>query len=156
MRAAAVGKTLVAFAKQECRKFAVAFHAAMPREIRDMVYTLLVVTRGIIIEVPKITPWKLSDTKEHWLFAEFLGSDFARECTEIHYENSQYSFYRLAYEVIPQYLTTDIWGNGVIPADHLRIVSVNFDLSSSTLASSNSREHFLEDTRCITALLGMR
>jgi hypothetical protein len=36
-----MGKTLLTYAKADCHDFAVAFHAAMPREIRDQVYTLL-------------------------------------------------------------------------------------------------------------------
>jgi hypothetical protein len=40
-RAVKLGKTLIAFSKDDCRDFAVAFQAAVPREIRDEVYTLL-------------------------------------------------------------------------------------------------------------------
>jgi hypothetical protein len=42
LRAAKLGKTLATFAQDDRRKLAVASHAAMPREIRDQVYGILV------------------------------------------------------------------------------------------------------------------
>jgi hypothetical protein len=101
-----VGKTLAAFAKQECRDFAVAFHAAVPREIRDMVYDLLVDKTSILIEDDEpIPPWTYADTQEHWLSSEFVVPYFARECAERHYEVAPYTFSLGGYKMIPEYPT---------------------------------------------------
>lgn len=46
-RAAKIGETLIAFADRERRDFATAFHAAAPRDIRDLVYALLGNDHGV-------------------------------------------------------------------------------------------------------------
>jgi hypothetical protein len=126
-RAADMGNTLLTYAKEDCHDFAVAFHAAMPREIRDQVYTLLFDSMSDRLKTQsRITssdPY--SRLGAHWLFSDFVGLDFARECVEICYEQTNFVFANDANWDLREQLGTDIFGYGVVPSHHIRSCQFN-------------------------------
>jgi len=123
-RAAKLGKTLTSFAQDDCHNFAAAFHATVPREIRDQVYGFLV-SSSPLLDVPyrKST---LIDERAKWAFPEFVGPQFAREFVQIYYEKMKLVFDESNMENIRALLTTDAIDCGTVPTDHLRFCEVWF------------------------------
>jgi hypothetical protein len=125
-----LGKKLLASARPECLRLATSFHAAMPREIRDRVYsflrepelqlgTLLGYTEGGKDEIP------------HWFCPAFVGLDFARECAQIHYEETTFLFHEdVDFSDIYSSLNTDHYALGLEPSSYIRSCRVVLDAES--------------------------
>ena len=123
-RAAKLGKTLTTFAKDDCRNFAIDFHASVPREIRDQVYGFLISSPPHLDVRP--TGSTLVDKSVKWAFSEFVGPHFAREFVETYYEKMELMFDESCIKNIRTLLATDTVGHGVVPVDHLRFCEVWF------------------------------
>jgi len=123
-RAARLGKTLTTFAQDDCRNFAIDFHASVPREIRDQVYGFL------ISSLPRVDVQPRGSTSlgkwVKWASHEFVGPHFAREFVEIYYEKMKLVFDESSMENIRTLLATDTFGYGILPVDHLRVCEVWF------------------------------
>lgn len=81
---------------------------------------------------------------------------FARECTEWHYEDNIYHFIGDAVRTLPSHLTTDFSGNGVIPIDHLHTVYVKLDRHVEKLKRSAEAQDFVDLERAVKSLLELK
>lgn len=94
----------------------------MPRELRDHVYRALIRSLPTpFCNVPSSNAVGPEFAKDHWLNAEFVGPDFARESAEIYYEEITFSFvHTMDIRKIHGLLGEDMFGYGIVPADHIR------------------------------------
>jgi hypothetical protein len=126
-------------AKADCFKFATSFYTAMPREIRDRVYSYLF--------LPDLNiPLKLYKAEQelampivftempHWQSHDFVGPEFAREYTELFYEKTKLHFDPVeAPGIFPitNLLQHDPFGNGILPSDFVRSCTIDFSESKA-------------------------
>lgn len=122
-----------------------------------MVYALLDTGGDLVcIQSSDVHPWKDFRVQYHWLDASFVGAQFARECTEWHYENNMYVFIGDAVRTLPSHLTTDFCGNGVIPIDNLRTVYVELDRHVEKLKRSAEPQDVVHLERAVKSLLELK
>jgi hypothetical protein len=121
-------------AKTDCFNLATSFFTTMPREIRDMVYSHLFLPDPHIplkvfqAEQTLGSPIVLTDIP-HWQSHEFVGSDFAREYTELFYTNTELHFDPVETPgvfPITDILEHDSFGNDVVPSDFIRSCHIDF------------------------------
>jgi len=144
-RATSLGEHIAALAKSDCLDLATKFHAAVPREVRDMVYLYLhVPNHDFVHEVVSTTEFQESPSARslrrsmvlgkllpHWRSVDFVGPDFARELTEIFYEHTVLHFTHRTPPcrdtstcLISTLFTQDLFGHGILPVTFIRSCSV--------------------------------
>jgi len=119
----------LAAAKSECLDLATRFHHAVPREVRDMVYSYLCQPRHQLSAEPHSKSQELycgngePPDMPHWQRKDMVGRDFAREYTEFFYEATDV---RLSFTAISHLLAHDPFGSGIVPSDFIRSCTVVF------------------------------
>jgi hypothetical protein len=135
MRTALVAVEGIDATRTDCLKFATSFYTAMPREIRDLVVSYLYDPRKYLperlIEIENLPRGSGSDRiMPHWHSKDYVGLEFARECTEYFYENTELHFETERYGNIMNIryeLSHDGFGCGLIPTDFIRACLVDLD-----------------------------
>jgi hypothetical protein len=131
----------VAAAKAKCLHFATAFCQAVPREVRDIVYSYLYKPRPLLPEElyefssePGSAKLRLRDIPD-WQRKDIVGPDFAREYTEFFYETMDLHFLcgeTLSIKVMPSLLDRDPFGCDVVPSAFIRFCTIRFETGYGT------------------------
>jgi hypothetical protein len=141
--ALALGELLACLAKPDCLALATDIHATMPREIRDRIYFFLRLStvdwEGDLYDrhYPFANPTGYCEYRRKdvhllkatysWLSPCIVGHDFARECAQIHYEETTLVLHKSNFPHIKDLLETDLSGVDIRPADHIRHVQVHLN-----------------------------
>ncbi|KAF1938231.1 hypothetical protein EJ02DRAFT_425913 [Clathrospora elynae] len=128
-----LAKSLCSVAKADCLAFASDFHATMPREIRDRVYSYLQVDESdlayqmILDEEDDLeTRTKLEAHTKHWQLPGFVGHDFAYECTQNFYETTTFRMHSWGFKSIKRLLANDYYHFDIVPAISIRYLKIEF------------------------------
>ncbi|KAF2488530.1 hypothetical protein BU16DRAFT_587035 [Lophium mytilinum] len=115
-----------AYTRVASHDLATSMHAALPREVRDMIYReLLPDCVTISFHEPSMQNLRKMMGRPHYLYASWVGRLFAREALEAFYNNVVFRF--TSYTVLGEYLHTDPFGLGVLPSSHLRRFSISVE-----------------------------
>ncbi|KAH3964848.1 hypothetical protein HBI70_182430 [Parastagonospora nodorum] len=123
----------LAAAKSECLDLARRFYHAVPREVRDMVYSYLCQPRLSEESHSKFHELHCGDGKlqdiPHWQRKDMVGPEFAREYTEFFYETTDM---RMSFRAISYALAFDPFGSVVVPSDFIWSCTVVFRTAYDT------------------------
>jgi hypothetical protein len=118
-----------------CLKFATSFYTAMPREVRDLVYSYLCdpkryLPEGLISNKNLPRGEGSGRTMPHWHSKDFVGLEFARGCTEYFYENTELHFEThgmINIMGLKDELQHGGFGCGLVPADFVRACMIDLN-----------------------------
>ncbi|KAH3905147.1 hypothetical protein HBI56_172020 [Parastagonospora nodorum] len=126
----------LAAAKSECLDLARRFYHAVPREVRDMVYSYLCQPRLSEESRIKFHELHCGDGQlpdiPHWQRKDMVGPEFAREYTEFFYETTDM---RMSFRAISYALAFDPFGSGIVPSDFIRSCTIVFRIAYDTADS---------------------
>ncbi|KAH7390467.1 hypothetical protein BKA66DRAFT_36178 [Pyrenochaeta sp. MPI-SDFR-AT-0127] len=151
--------------RRDCLAFCAKFHAALPRELRDLVYDQLIVPgkRHHVFEArdgsgqPRISsnplvsvsffdprsriPEQPSVRRDVWKYREYTGEIVAKEIAERWYHTG---LFILDVEdfLLPKFLSTDVWEHKAKPSAAIRHLRLN--IHYNTIESSQSIDDLLE------------
>ena len=175
------GADIKTYARAINRSFARAILDALPRHIRDRIYSQLLLRPNTRITVcdaklPRQIRcghnymeahqsfWKLPQLK-HYYDPLYVGEDFAREVAEAHYSTSTFYFDYHELYLTQKFLTVDRFGYGFKPMELVRSVELVLDPSLTCVCNSNALAHHdlapgglsyaAGIQRCLEQLLGL-
>jgi hypothetical protein len=96
----------------------------MPREIRDRVYHYFQEPELTVGTLNAYTRYK--DMIPHWYCPTFVGLDFARECAQIHYEETTFLLDEINLTGVYGSLAADHYGLDIDPMTFIRSCRVDF------------------------------
>ncbi|KAF1851051.1 uncharacterized protein K460DRAFT_412669 [Cucurbitaria berberidis CBS 394.84] len=134
--------------RRECLAFCVKFHAALPRELRDMVYDQLIPPRlwHHVFEPldekgqPRVSsnplvsasffdprsriPEQPSVRRDIWRYREYVGDIVAKEVADRWYHTGLFIL-DAEDALLPKFLSTDVWEQDNVPAEAVRHIRLN-------------------------------
>jgi hypothetical protein len=137
--------TLKPYAQAICQNFSRKVLSKLPRELRDVVYECLVTPDYVYVGTEYFTNTGLPcehDRDAHFWSSDYVGDVMKADLVQTWYRTSLFYLWNRAknYEVISRFLTSDRWGVGLKPHEH--IARVRFDLGDSLIHQPGVRIHY--------------
>lgn len=109
-----------------CLGFCSALHANFPREIRDMVYDILLQSWKLVF----VNEWNPETyfnavSPPHWWRSDYVGDFISFELAERWYKTATFQFTQDYYGSVSRFLMNDIWRKDIVPNNVVRFVKID-------------------------------